>query len=129
MAAPRNAFNVLFTTLLSGEGPENPTPMRGPVVVTYSRYDRATGFWHMTAERSRGIGNAGVRLAPAHIHNIRLLPLDHVYTRADLDHPIVNVDASWRFRRRGLKFSGAHSDIYYPESAHLILSIAELCRW
>ncbi|MEV6341344.1 hypothetical protein AB0M12_42320 [Nocardia vinacea] len=41
----------------------------------------------------------------------------------------MNVDATWRYRRgRFWRPEGAHSDIWHPESAHLLLALAELAR-
>ncbi len=51
------------------------------------------------------------------------------YSRSEVDRRIVNVESGWRFRRgRRWNPAGAHSDIWYPESAHLLLSLAELAR-
>jgi hypothetical protein len=53
------------------------------------------------------------------------------YRLSALDHRLVNVDASVRFRgsaRTRLAPAGAHSDFDHPESAHLLLSLAALSR-
>ncbi|WP_244207244.1 hypothetical protein [Streptomyces swartbergensis] len=47
-------------------------PLRGPLVLTHSRWDRATGFWHLRAEKAPGIGHSGAhsdfqRPEPAHL--------------------------------------------------------------
>lgn len=128
MAAPRDALEEIFPALLPGPGRDRWAPLCGPIVLTHSRYDRATGIWHRQAEGSAGIGFAGARRAPTDVHRIQLLPLNRAYAMEDLDHRIVNVDASWLFRRGRLSFAGAHSDINYPESAHLLLSLADLSR-
>lgn len=127
MAAPRDAFAEVFPALFPVEGRNGRAPLAGPIVLTHSRYDRANGIWHRRAEGSLGIGHSGARRAPAYVHNVPMLALDRSYTMADLDHRIVNVDASWRFKKGNL-FSGAHSDIAHPESVHLLLSLAALSR-
>ncbi|MGP2437957.1 hypothetical protein [Streptomyces sp. JW3] len=120
MAAPRDAFTTTFTAL--GEA-----PLRGPVVATYSQHDRATGFWHLRAEKTAGIGHAGIGTAPAPVSTIRMLPPGEPYPLAILDHRFVSVDASDVFVH-GNGFAGAHSDHLRSESAHLLLSLAEHSR-
>ncbi|MGV9450799.1 hypothetical protein [Streptomyces sp. NPDC003635] len=120
MAAPRDAFATLFPAL-------DDAPLHGPVVVTYAQADLATGFWHMRAEKRVGVGHAGIGTAPAPVSAIRMLGVAESYPRHALDHRFVSVDASDVFvRRRG--WSGAHSDHVRPESAHLLLSLAEHAR-
>jgi hypothetical protein len=122
MAAPRDAFTTLFPSLANA-------PLRGPVVATHSRHDRATGFWHLRAERSPGIGHSGIGVAPAPLFNARLLPAHRRYPRQTLEHRFVNLDASDYFiRGRKLNPAGAHSDHLRPESAHLLLSLADHSR-
>ncbi|MFC9398216.1 hypothetical protein ACFTWS_34435 [Streptomyces sp. NPDC057027] len=122
MAAPRDAFTTLFTSLADA-------PIHGPVVATHSRHDRATGFWHLRAERSTGIGHSGIGVAPAPLFNGRLLSSHRRYPRQTLDHRFVNLDASAHFTRgRRLNPAGAHSDHLRPESAHLLLSLADHSR-
>ncbi|WP_217209197.1 alpha/beta hydrolase [Streptomyces sp. AC550_RSS872] len=120
MAAPRDAFAATFTALAEA-------PLRGPVVATYSQHDRATGFWHVRAERRAGIGHAGIGTAPVPVSSIRMLPPDEPYPLSALDHRFVSVDASDVFVR-GAGPAGAHSDHLRPESAHLLLSLADHCR-
>lgn len=120
MAAPRDAFATTFTAL--GEA-----PLRGPVVATYSQHDRATGFWHLRAEKRAGIGYAGIGTAPAPVSAVRMLAVDEPYPLAALDHRFVSVDASGVFVR-GHGPAGAHSDHLRPESAHLLLSLADHSR-
>lgn len=120
MAAPRDAFAATFTALAEA-------PLRGPVVATYSQHDRATGFWHIRAEQRAGIGNAGIGTAPVPVSSIRMLPPHEPYPLSALDHRFVSVDASDVFVR-GTGPAGAHSDHLRPESAHLLLSLADHCR-
>jgi len=120
MAAPRDAFAETFTALTEA-------PLRGPVVATYSQHDRATGFWHLRAEKRAGVGYAGIGTAPAPVSSIRMLRADEAYARDALDHRFVSVDASDVFTR-GNGAAGAHSDHLRPESAHLLLSLADHSR-
>jgi hypothetical protein len=120
MAAPRDAFAATFTALAEA-------PLRGPVVATYSQHDRATGFWHLRAEKRAGVGHAGIGTAPVPVSAIRMLPPGERYPLAALDHRFVSVDASDVFVR-GRGPAGAHSDHLRPESAHLLLSLADHCR-
>jgi hypothetical protein len=115
--AARDAFADTFTAL--GEA-----PLRGPVVATYSRHDRATGFWHLRAERRAGVGYAGIGTAPAAVSAIRMRPVDEPYPLTVLDHRFVSVDAGEVFVR-GRGPAGAHSDHLRAETAHLLLSLAE----
>ncbi|MFC9128999.1 hypothetical protein ACFT4A_19400 [Streptomyces sp. NPDC057099] len=120
MAAPRDAFATGFPAL-------SEAPLRGPVVATYSRHDRATGFWHLRAEKRAGVGHAGIGTAPAPVSAIRMLPRAEPYPLAALDHRFVSVDASDVFVR-GHGPAGAHSDHLRPETAHLLLSLAAHSR-
>ncbi|QQM41118.1 hypothetical protein [Streptomyces liliifuscus] len=120
MAAPRDAFATTFIALAEA-------PLRGPVVATYSQHDRATGFWHLRAEKRAGIGHAGIGTAPAPVSFLRMLRPEDPYPRAALDHRFVSVDASGVFAR-GNGPAGAHSDHLHPESAHLLLSLADHSR-
>ncbi|MDF4253666.1 hypothetical protein [Streptomyces sp. WMMB303] len=130
MAAPRDAFHQLFPALFRTDGKPG-APLRGPLVLTHSRWDRATGFWHLRAEGSAGIGHSGAGPAPVAQFHTRLLAPHEPYRLSALDHRLVNVDAGHCFRgsaRTRLAPAGAHSDIDHPESAHLLLSLAALSR-
>ncbi|MFF4546672.1 hypothetical protein [Streptomyces sp. NPDC001435] len=128
MAAGRDAFLSLFRYILPSEGHDG-APLRGPVVATYSRHDRATGFWHLRAERQAGIGHSGIGPAPTPVFATRLLPPDERYPLTALDHRFVNVDASDVYvRGRRLNPAGAHSDHVRAESAHLLLTLADYSR-
>ncbi|WP_329127370.1 hypothetical protein [Streptomyces sp. NBC_01465] len=128
MAARRDAFLSLFPHVLPSEAHDG-APLSGPVVATFSRHDRATGFWHLRAEQQPGIGHSGVGPAPAPPFSTRLLPADERYPLSWLDHRFVNVDASDVFARgRRLNPAGAHSDFVRVESAHLLLTLADYSR-
>lgn len=123
MAAPIDVFAHKFARIL------HDAPVNGPIVLTHARTDRATGLWHHLAEGKQGVGHTGARHPVDHISHIKLLGLKNDYQRADFEARIVNVDSAWRFRRgRFWNPAGAHSDIWYPESAHLLLSLAHLAR-
>ncbi|MFE9383994.1 hypothetical protein ACFYMO_12320 [Streptomyces sp. NPDC007025] len=128
MAARRDAFLSLFPHILPSEEHDG-APLRGPIVATYSRHDRATGFWHLRAEQQPGIGHSGIGPAPGPMYTTRLLPLAERYPLSALDHRFVNIDASDVFvRGRRLNPAGAHSDHVRPESAHLLLTLADYSR-
>ncbi|MFF3917304.1 hypothetical protein ACFYZB_28180 [Streptomyces sp. NPDC001852] len=130
MAAPRDAFDRLFPSLFPSADRAG-APLRGPLVLTHSRWDRATGFWHLRAEGTAGIGHSGVGVAPVPQFHARLLDVDQRYPAVALDHRLVNVDASRLFRggaRTRMAPAGAHSDFARPESAHLMLSLAAMSR-
>ena len=134
MAAPRDAFGSMFSGLAPAVAPalepdRNPAPLRGPVVATYSRHDHATGLWHLGAEGKLGVGHSGIDPSSVPVAETRLLPGDERYLECDLDHPFVNVDATDGFSRGGrLNPAGAHSLHICPESAHLLLSLADFSR-
>ncbi|MER7755340.1 hypothetical protein [Kitasatospora sp. NPDC097643] len=130
MAAPRDAFDHLFPRLFLGPGRPG-APLRGPLVLTHSRWDRATGFWHLRAEGRPGIGHSGVGVAPVPQFSTLLRPTGSAYPHAELDHPIVNIDAGHIYRgslTTRLNPAGAHSDFQHPESAHLLLTLTAHSR-
>ncbi|WP_206305912.1 alpha/beta hydrolase [Streptomyces sp. RFCAC02] len=130
MAAPRDSFDTLFPALFRTDGAPA-APLRGPLVLTRSRWDRATGFWHLRAESAPGIGHSGVGTAPVPQFSTRLLPVCEPYAHHTLDHRLVTVNADWRFtgsRTTRLLPSGAHSDFLHEESAHLLLTLASFSR-
>ncbi|MEV8017359.1 hypothetical protein AB0O76_13635 [Streptomyces sp. NPDC086554] len=123
MAASPGIFTDRFRRIL------HDAPINGPVVLTHSRADRATGLWHRWAEGTPGIGYAGVAEPPECIGSLPLRRLEVPYRRHELDHRLVNIDAHWRYRRGRLwNPAGAHSDFCHAESAHLLLSLACLAR-
>ncbi|MBM7774011.1 hypothetical protein JOD54_004215 [Actinokineospora baliensis] len=104
-------------------------PVNGPVVFTHSTADRALGLWHTLAEGTVGIGFRGASTSNGHLSEITLHPTEVDYTDSDFATALVNVNASARFRRgRFLLPAGAHADIIHPETAHLLLSLAQLAR-
>lgn len=123
MAASPDIFAGRFERILHS------APINGPVVLTRSAADRATGLWHRLAEGTRGIGHAGASVPAGHIGDAGLRAPGVPYRHDELDHRIVNIDAGQVYRRgRWWNPAGAHSDIAHPESAHLLLSLADLAR-
>jgi esterase/lipase superfamily enzyme len=123
MASPPDVFAKGFNRLLTA------APINCPILLTYSKADHATGIWHRIAEFSPGIGHVGARVPADEIVVRRLRPVAEDYTRDELKHRIVNINASARFKRgRFWLPQGAHSDFAHPETAHLLLSLAALAR-
>lgn len=123
MASPPDVFAKGFSGLLTA------APINCPIVLTYSKADHATGIWHRIAELSPGIGHVGARVPASEIGVRRLSPVAEDYTWDELNHRIVNIDASACFRRGRLWLpQGAHSDFAHPETAHLLLTLAALAR-
>ncbi|MFD5089116.1 hypothetical protein ACFWMR_00850 [Amycolatopsis thailandensis] len=123
MAASPDIFTTRFERIL------HDAPINGPIALTRSIADRATGLWHRLAEGTPGIGHVGATEPADHIGTVRLHDLTTSYHYQEVGSRIVNVDATWRYRRgRYWNPAGAHSDIWYPESAHLLLSLAALAR-
>jgi hypothetical protein len=104
------------------------SPVNGPLVLTHSAADRATGLWHRLAEGRPGIGAVGVSQPAPHVSSTSLHPITERYSRDEFPTRIVNINAKSRYRRGRWLPQGAHSDIWYPESAHLLLSLASLAR-
>ncbi|MEU3961086.1 hypothetical protein AB0F42_14835 [Streptomyces buecherae] len=134
MAAPSNAFDGTFRTLRPSTRGHR-APVGGPMVFTHSRHDRATGYCHLRAEHLPGIGHGGMRLSPSRgdlapndVAHTPLHPADAPYSHSCLDHAFVNVNASWRYRNSHLNPLRAHSDYFHPESAHLLLTLANGSR-
>lgn len=61
--------------------------------------------------------------------SVVLRPTYEDYSREELQARIVNIDATWRFRRGRVWLpQGAHSDVVHRETAHLYLTLANLAR-
>ncbi len=118
MAAPRVGFGRELTLLLET------APLNGPIVLTHSRHDRASCVWHRFAEGEPAIGCSGALEPKGAIRSIKFGALEYSYSLEDLATSIVNVNADGAFTHAGFRPEGAHSDFYYEESAHLVLSVA-----
>ncbi|WP_433062159.1 hypothetical protein [Dactylosporangium sp. CS-033363] len=117
MAAPADVFQHRFRPLV-----DKSAPIAGPVVLTVSPHDRALSTWHRLPEGGPGLGAVGATGA----RTIPLRPVEEDYTAAQFEK-LTNVDAQWVFRD-GPVTQGAHSDIWYAETVHLLLSLAALAR-
>jgi hypothetical protein len=123
MAARLDIFTTQLRSVLID------APLQGPICLTFSSADRATCRWHRLAEGTPGIGCHGATAAPGDVITTRLHPVSQDYRKAELMARIVNIDASWRYRRgRLLNPSGAHSDIQHEESYHLLLTLVNFAR-
>ncbi|WP_027341468.1 alpha/beta hydrolase family protein [Hamadaea tsunoensis] len=123
MAARPTIFDEEFAGLLRD------APISGPVALTFSRYDRATRLWHRLAEGVKGIGAVGSTSPAGQTSVGNLHRLDEPYDFAQMSARVWNVDAHWRFRQgRWWRPEGAHSDIWHPESMHLLLALAASAR-
>ncbi|GAA3786103.1 hypothetical protein GCM10022403_021160 [Streptomyces coacervatus] len=125
MAARPDSFGTdgVFGKLMTA------APISGPVTLTRSSHDRATGLWHRLAERTAGIGRTGVRGVRPPPGRMELQATGEPYDERDLRHLLLEVDASRVYRgSRWNFFSGGHSDIRHPESAHLLLSLLNFSR-
>lgn len=121
MAARPDVFAHEFAAVLDD------APIHGPVTLTFSEADRANCVWHRLTENVPGIGCHGATTPSA--HSITLRPVEQAYPVDELDYSLINIDASWLYRRGRRMFpQGAHSDFWYPESIHLLLTLADRTR-
>jgi hypothetical protein len=108
--------------------------VRGPVITTQSRYDRAVGTWYPLAARAGSqvdfvakmpkygaVGAFGIQGQDLQPVNLPLGPETVTYPFES--GRMYNLEAS-RYVCRGGGFSGAHSDICRPEVAHAVWSAA-----
>jgi hypothetical protein len=114
MAAPHRAFRNEMKALAEE------APICGPIVLTFSQHDTANCLWHSLAEREPAIGCCGLSEPSALIENQPFGDLSHRYI---FNAAIVNVDAGNAFMACG-RIDGAHSNFWYRESIHLLLSLA-----
>ena len=86
-------------------------------------------MWHKIVEGKVGIGCNGVEVKGVDSKTTRLHPINQDYSHDELAARLVNIDAGWLYKKKPL-FSpqGAHSDIWYEESVHLILTLANFSR-
>jgi hypothetical protein len=122
MAAPSASFSDELTILVEW------APFRGPLALTYSKYDRANCLWHRAIEGEGAIGCTGATEPANWIGGAVLRPSSESYTQAEFSPRIVNIDASALYSHAGLRPEGAHSDFWYEETIHLILSLALRAR-
>jgi hypothetical protein len=122
MAAGPNIFSGRLRFLLDN------SPLQGPICLTFSKADRANCYWHRIAEGCRGIGCRGSAAPEDLIQTIQLRPAGEDYTNEELRARILNVDAGWRYKGSALSPQGAHSDLWYEESIHLLLTLVNYAR-
>ncbi|GGV90664.1 hypothetical protein [Streptomyces massasporeus] len=104
-----------------------PSVLNAPVVMTYSPSDTALGFYHRRSEKQDGIGHRGATAPAEHIARMPLQDIGTAY-KFTRDKRLINVDASHLYVKGMHIAGGAHSDFYHPESAHLLLSLADAAR-
>jgi hypothetical protein len=117
-------FNALLAAAL----------VRGPVVTTQSRYDKAVGEWYPRGARVArqvvfaagalpkygGVGAYGIQGPGLPVVEGPMLAADGAYDfRAG---HVYNLEASAYVRNSLSRFSGAHSDVCHPEVAHAVWS-------
>lgn len=120
MAAPSTRFEPQLTKLV------HDAPFRGPLVTTFSIADTANCMWHKEAGDEQAIGCSGVKEPHQDVSTIPLANLTYNYTPQDFSTNIINVNASLVYTDgNGLTgiVVGAHSDFFYEESIHLVLSL------
>jgi hypothetical protein len=123
MAAPPRVFDGRLSVL------QDDAPLQGPICLTFAKGDRANCFWHWMAERQPGIGCGGAMAAAEKIKYSTLRACDEDYTAAELSRPIVNIDSSRLYRKGALLLpQGSHSDFWYEESIHLLLTLVNYAR-
>ncbi|MEU1268516.1 hypothetical protein [Streptomyces sp. NPDC005799] len=122
MAAPADAFTAApYARLLDD------SVLNAPVTMTFSPHDRALGLWHrQTEDGSNGIGFLGATGPREHLHTTFLHRTTDVY--AFPTSRLINIDANSYYRSSPWRIEGAHSDYFHPESAHLLLSLANHAR-
>nr|WSW65747.1 hypothetical protein OG461_05830 [Streptomyces sp. NBC_00995] len=120
-ALPADAFaHTPYTKIL------DPNLLNAPIAMTYSPADTALGTWHVKKEGQVAIGHLGASEPHEHIAQITLQDIATPYTFPQ-GHRLLNVDASTLYTQ-GRYPVGAHSDFLRPESAHLLLSLANSAR-
>jgi hypothetical protein len=125
MAAPAASFGgeleQLATEAPIAEG-------SGRIVLTHSSRDAANCGWHRKMEGEEAIGCHGALEPSKLISSCTFRKLDQTYTARDFRKRIVNVDASRAFTKGSQLGAGAHSDYWYEDSVHLILTLADRAR-
>ena len=117
MAAPNHSFEDRFVTLL------DKAPLSGPVVLTYSDWDRANCIWHAAIEwTERGVGCSGLKKPANRIGWSTMKAVDEPYDSSLFNKDITNVDASQVFTADEW-IQGGHSNIWHQETLHLIATL------
>ncbi|MFF0706215.1 hypothetical protein ACFYVC_38540 [Streptomyces tendae] len=100
--------------------------LNAPVAMTYSPADTALGNLHEKKEDQVAIGHLGATAPQDHLAQITLQDVTTPYA-FPRGKRLINVDAS-KLYTANKPFVGAHSDFFHPESAHLLLSLANRAR-
>jgi DNA/RNA endonuclease G (NUC1)/V8-like Glu-specific endopeptidase len=108
--------------------------LRGPVVTTQSRYDKAVGVWYPRGAgvarqvsfaseefpKYGGIGSFGIQGLGLTVAAQPMQPVSGTYSFQP--GSVYNLESSAYIRKSLSLFAGAHSDICHPEVAHAIWS-------
>lgn len=121
MAAPPDLFEGRVQAVFGK------APLQGPVCLTHSSSDTANCSWHARSEGVPAIGCSGATAPASSIGQVQMRSVNEDYTPEELTHHIVNVDASQVFKEKAW-FVGSHSDIWYEESIHLLLTLVNHSR-
>jgi DNA/RNA endonuclease G (NUC1)/V8-like Glu-specific endopeptidase len=106
--------------------------LRGPLVTTQSRYDKAVGTWYPRGAwiagqvtyalgefpKYGGVGSFGVQGPGLTVTDAVMQPADGTYNFKGGE--VYNLESSAYIRKSLYAFSGAHSDIAHPEVAHAV---------
>ena len=122
MAAPNTAYGVKLSEMI------RKSPFRGPLILTHSEHDTANCYWHIKTEGEPAIGCYGAAQPATMLSGIALHSVDRPYDDSCFSSAIINVNANHVFSASGLA-AGAHSDIWYEESIHLLLSLVSHARF
>lgn len=122
MAAPSVRFGKRLLDLVER------SPLKGPILLTHSKFDRANCLWHRVMELQCGIGCSGAVEPKQHIRTSKLHAISETYKSSLLERGITNLDANQFYKRGGWSFAGAHGDFLYEESIHLLLSAVNHAR-
>ena len=115
-----------FNPMISGK------LVRGPLVTTQSRYDKAVGTWYPRGARAAGqvtyaldefpkyggVGSHGVQGPGLTVTDATMQAPDGAYDFQS--GGVYNLEASAYIHKSLYAFSGAHSDIAHPEVAHAV---------
>ncbi|MFC4331133.1 hypothetical protein ACFPC0_25815 [Streptomyces andamanensis] len=104
-----------------------PSVLNAPVAMTYSPSDTALGFYHRRSEKQNAVGHLGATAPAGQIGRLTVHGVGTPYVFPE-GKRLMNIDATKLFVEGNRVTGGAHSDFYRPESAHLLLSLADAAR-
>ena len=127
MAAPAWTFSdeleMLATDAPIADG-------NGRIVLTHSDADTANCTWHSVTEGEQAIGCKGLIEPKSLVGRCEFKKLSDdnpKYLAKDFKKRIVNINANDAFNS-GSGMQGSHSDFWYEDSIHLILTLADRAR-